>query len=100
MSEFYDLRRFFFPKISILTLSKIIFDGNFLVIGGWGGDKLNSVERFDPREGNKCVQVKEMKESRALAAAAEHSGLIYVTGGWNEYEYLNTVEMFAFFRFS
>ena len=57
------------------------------------------MERFDPREGNKCVQVKAMKESRSRAAAAEHKGRIYVTGGLN-LNYLETVEMFAFFIFS
>ena len=46
-----------------------------------GQNALNSMERFDPREGNKCVPMKAMKESRLWAAATVHKGLIYVTGG-------------------
>ena len=70
------------------------------MIGGFDGkNNLNSVERFDPREGNNCVPMKAMKESRWWAAAAEHKGMIYVTGGWKWNDYLETVEMFAFFRF-
>ena len=63
---------------------------------------MKTVERFDPREGNKCVQVKEMKESRCYAAAAEHKGMIYVTGGYNGKNVLDTkleVEMFANYNF-
>ena len=75
---------------------KIIFAKNFSLIGGYDGeDSLNSVERFDPRDANKCVQMKAMKESRLGAAAAEYKGLIYMTGGIGS----NDVEMFAFFRF-
>ena len=68
------------------------------MFGGWdGGNFFNSVERFDPRDGNKCVQLKEMKEGQYRATAAEYNGRIYVTGknGWKED---NTVEMFAFFN--
>lgn len=71
------------------------------MIGGYGKNFLNSVERFDPREGNKCVQVKAMKEGRQKAAAAEHNGRIYVTCGWNgidEEKNLVTVEMSAFIK--
>lgn len=73
----------------------------FVVIGGCGEDDedyLNSVERFDPREGSKSVQVKNMKECRSYAAAAELNGFIYMTGGRNE-KRLDTVEMFAPFCF-
>lgn len=70
------------------------------MIGGYDyrGD-LNSMERFDPREGNNCVQMKEMKESRSWAASAGHKGLIYVTGGMHGNNCLDTVEMFAIFVF-
>ena len=61
---------------------------------------MNSVERFDPRAGKKCVQVKMMNEIRIKASAAEQNGLIYVTGGWNWNETkgsrLDTVEMIPF----
>ena len=72
----------------------------FLVIGGSDGiNDLNSVERFDLREGNKCVPMKVMNKSRWWTAASEYKGRIYVTGGWNGNGDLDTVEMFAFFRF-
>ena len=71
------------------------------MIGGFDGKNyLNSVERLDPREGNKCVPIKAaMKERRYGALAAEHKGMIYVAGGWKWNDYFETVEMFAFFRF-
>ena len=68
------------------------------MFGGCGGENyLNSVERFDPREGNKCVHVKAMEESRYWAEAAEHKGMIYLTGGMDR-GVSDTVEMFAFFN--
>lgn len=74
------------------------------MIGGNGsGNYLNSLERFDPRVGNKCELLNAMKESRFEAAASEHNGLIYVTGGYTRSENrmnrrsLNTIEMFALF---
>ena len=68
------------------------------MIGGIndGGNYLNSMERFDPREGNRCVPMKAMKESRDGAAASEHKGLIYATGGLNTNGGSDTVEMFVF----
>ena len=70
------------------------------MIGGSDGiDCLNSMERFDPREGNKCVPMNAMKESRYGAAAAEHKGRIYVTGGFNG-KSSDSVEMFALFIFN
>ena len=58
------------------------------------GNYLNSVERFDQREGNNSVLVKAMKERRGRASAAAHNEQIYVTGG-NALEKrgLDTVEM-------
>lgn len=41
---------------------------------------LNSVERLDTREGNKCVFVQAMSQSRWHAAAMQHNGKIYVSG--------------------
>ena len=77
---------------------KSIFD-IILVIGGYDGkNALNSVERFDPREGINCTQVKSMKLERHFAAAAEHKGLIYVTGGRNGDHEIDAVEMFGFFN--
>ena len=73
------------------------------MIGGWNrsDNYLKSMERIDLREGNKCVQLKEMKESRSGAAAAERKGMIYVTGGFNLYRKdLDSVEMFDFFSFN
>lgn len=64
----------------------------------------NSVERFDLRE-EKCEQLSSMRECRYFAAAAEHNGKIYATGGFKVIEepYWNlaasdTVEMFAIFN--
>ena len=54
---------------------------------------LNTVERFDHREGNNSVLVKAMKEGRSRASAAGHNGQIYVTGGRALGKCLDTVEM-------
>ena len=59
------------------------------------GNYLNSVERFDQREGNNSVLVKAMKERRSHASAAAHNGQIYVTGGYAPGRGLDSVEMFA-----
>ena len=63
--------------------------------GGASGNYLNTVERFDHREGNNSVLVKAMKEGRGHASAACHNGLIYVTGGYALGRGLDSVEMFA-----
>ena len=68
------------------------------MIGGFDGNLvnyLNSMERFDPRESNKCVPMKPMSKRRRNAAAVEHNGFIYVIGGWGEMESPNIVEMFC-----
>ena len=68
------------------------------MIGGCDGNLvnyLNSMERFDPRESNKCVPMKLMSKRRRNAAAVEHNGFIYVIGGWGEMESPNIVEMFC-----
>ena len=64
------------------------------MLGRSFGKTLNTVERFDHREGNNSVLVKAMKEGRNRASAACHNGLIYVTGGY-ALGMLDTVEMFA-----
>ena len=58
------------------------------------------MERFSP-EGNRREELNPMNDSRCyLAAAAEHNGLIYVSGGddavGNNSKRLDTVEMFEF----
>ena len=60
------------------------------------GNYLNTVERFDQREGNNSVLVKPMKEGRSRASAAAHNGQIYVTGGYAQ-GMLDTVEMLVVF---
>ena len=68
------------------------------MFGGYAlGNYLNSVERFDQREGNTSVLVKAMKEGRSRASAAGHNEQIYVTGGnaLGRGKGLDTVEMFA-----
>ena len=70
------------------------------MFGGYAsGNYLNSVERFDQREGNGSVLVKAMKEGRTRASAAGHNGLIYVTGGYafGRGNGLDTVEMLVVF---
>ena len=71
------------------------------MIGGWNWQGyLRAVDRFDPRAGNNCERKEPMKQSRYLAAAVEHDGRIYITGGRNGRRdndtALNTVEMFVF----
>ena len=64
------------------------------MLGGFAsGNYLNTVERFDQREGNNSVLVKAMKEGRSRASAAAHNGLIYVTGGCALGKVLDTFEM-------
>ena len=81
---------------------KVLFLEQFLdislVIGGWNyHGYLRAVDRFDPRAGNNCERKAPMKQSRYLAAAVEHDGRIYITGGKNECRnsdsVSNTVEM-------
>ena len=72
------------------------------MFGGYAfGSNLNSVERFDHREGNNSVLVKPMKEDRSHASAAAHNGQIYVTGGFGLGfalgRGLDTVEMLVVF---
>ena len=63
------------------------------MFGGYDGSNLNSVERFDHREGNSSVLVKSMKERRGRASAAAHNEQIYVTGGYALGRGLDSVEM-------
>ena len=70
------------------------------MLGGYASENyLNSVERFDQREGNNSVLVKPMKEGRSRASAAGHNGQIYVAGGnVNAFgKSLDTVEMLVVF---
>ena len=91
-----DFNRFELISFQIFIFLWKFLDRHFLVFGGCGGESyLNSAERFDPREGNKCVHVKKMQESRHWPEAAEHKGLIYVTGGIDR-DVSDIVEMFAF----
>ena len=64
------------------------------MLGGYDGHrKLNSIERYDPRQATAEV-VANMKECRLGASAVEHNGRIYVAGGYNG-RHLDTVEMFV-----
>ena len=64
------------------------------MFGGYAsGTHLNSVERFDQREGNTSVLVKAMKEGRSRASAAAHNEQIYVNGGYALGRGLDSVEM-------
>ena len=53
-----------------------------------------TVERFDPRVGT-WEHIAPMSNPKFAAGAAVLDGKIYVSGGSNESDYLNTVEMFV-----
>ena len=64
------------------------------MLGGYDGHrKLNSIERYDPRQAT-AEFVANMKERRVGASAVTHNERIYVAGGYNG-QHLDTVEMFV-----
>ena len=91
----------FTNRLNITFFNFVNQGRNFLVIGGGVDDEnyLKTIERFDPRENYKCIQIKAMKEKRSYAAAVEHKGFIFVAGGWNGDTGLDSVEMQFFLTF-
>ena len=70
-----------------------------IVIGGLNNTgELETVERYDLRV-KKIEYVAEMNERRSGASAAAHDGKIYVVGGYNGDNHLDTIEMFVFYKF-
>ena len=90
---FWYQNKFLLVLEKIPSLNFIIFNfWLFSAIGGYNGQNLNSVERFDQRVGN-WEYIAPMSNHKRGAGATVLDGKIFVAGGYNR-SYLNTIEMF------
>jgi len=83
----------------VILLENTIFYCNFFslgsiyAIGGYNSSWLNTVERFDPREG-RWYSIHPMKSPRSSAGTSALGNCLYVVGGFNGQRNLNSTECF------
>eukprot|EP00808_Paulinella_micropora_P005160 g32858.t1 len=58
-----------------------VLGGKIYAVGGWGGEKLNSVESFSPKSGRWESTAPLVTAREGCAVAAVNSRLIYAIGG-------------------
>ncbi|CAJ0591138.1 unnamed protein product [Cylicocyclus nassatus] len=86
-----------------ISNSCCVMDGMIYVCGGFDvrsmshrrrHDRLKCVERYDPAL-NRWERIPDMNQMRSDAAAASAGGKLYVSGGFNGNEVLQTVEVYS-----
>ena len=68
-------------------------DGKLYVMGGYNGQRLSSVELYDPAT-NAWEAVAPMSTARIASAAAVSDGKLYVMGGYDGQGRLSSVEQY------
>jgi kelch-like protein 17 (actinfilin)/kelch-like protein 20 len=76
-----------------IGLAAAAVNGKLYVMGGFDGQSLSSVERYDPAK-NAWEAVAPMSTARSAPAAAVVDGTLYVTGGYDGQNWLSSVERY------
>ncbi|KAK6754224.1 hypothetical protein RB195_013304 [Necator americanus] len=92
-----------FETRTYISNSCCVMDGMIYVCGGFDvrsmshrrrHDRLKCVERYDPAL-NRWERIPDMNQMRSDAAAVSAGGKLYVSGGFNGNEVLQTVEVYS-----